>query len=456
MTDKKKIITAGLWIIVIYGLSQLLRLGSNLIITRLLVPEMFGIMAIVQIVIRGIEMFSDLGLWAFIVRHKNGTDKHIVDTVWTIQVIRGWAMFLAILCLAVLFLIIKNHFQLNLKGVFAEEILPYLLIVSAVTAVFNGFKSMAPAIMSRDLKRGKLELIELFSQFVGIAVMITWALTAPSIWALVSAGIVSSIMNVILTYTVFPFRHQFSWNKSVVKEVYNFGKWIFLASALTYIAYQGDRLFFGIYISPAQLGIYGIAFMLASTFIALAQQIVFKVWFPVLSKTANENKSLLKSKYYKIRTINDTALFLISGALIALAPIIINILYDSRYHEAGWMLQILAISLIGEALAMVGTESLSALGITKYRVKIMLVKAIFLLAGLPIIFNYFGFIGAIYWTAINTFFALPVLYYELYKNKLLNFFKEIRWLPIVFLGYWIGKLISEQLIKLFPLNIIVT
>ncbi len=105
MLDKKKIFIASFWVILIFGLSQLVRLGSNLIVTRLLVPEMFGVMAVVNVVIFGIAMFTDLGLWAFIVRHKNPDDPHLLNVVWTLQVIRGWLMFVVVLILAVVFFV---------------------------------------------------------------------------------------------------------------------------------------------------------------------------------------------------------------------------------------------------------------------------------------------------------------------------------------------------------------
>ena len=79
MSDKKKLFVAGFWVILIFGVGQLVRLGSNLIVTRMLEPEMFGVMAIVYVVTTGIAMFSDLGLWAFIVRHKDASNLHMLS-----------------------------------------------------------------------------------------------------------------------------------------------------------------------------------------------------------------------------------------------------------------------------------------------------------------------------------------------------------------------------------------
>lgn len=443
MSERKAIVSASIWIVVAFGLTQLSRLGSNLIVTRLLEPEMFGIMAIIYIIMHGLGMFSDLGLWAFIVRHKEGLEERVLNTVWTMQVIRGWMMYGVLIFATLVFVALKEYYGIQFQGVFEEDELPSLILVVGVTAVINGYKTMAPAVMSRDLKRARLEMIQLFAQLSGISVMIYWAWISPNIWALVSASIVSAVMDFTLTFFLFPVRHHFTWDKKVVREVYDFGKWIVIASILTYIAAQGDRLFFGMYITPAQLGVYSIGFMLAGTITTLARQLSFKVWFPFLSKAANKDRSLLKSKYYKIRLRQDMILFLTAGFIIATAPDIVKFLYDIRYIEAGWVLQVLALSLVGESMTMLGMECLSALGVTKYRMKIMLVRSAFLFIGLPICFFYYDFPGAVYFVAINVFWGIPIIYMELKRNHVFSFLLEIRALPLIFLGYIGGLLILD-------------
>ena len=61
-TLKKLAISGAVWTIVSYGFSQMLRFGSNLVLTRLLVIEFFGLMAVVNILRAGIDFFSDIGI----------------------------------------------------------------------------------------------------------------------------------------------------------------------------------------------------------------------------------------------------------------------------------------------------------------------------------------------------------------------------------------------------------
>ncbi len=87
---QKKAIGASVWVIIGYGSSQCLRLISNLILTRLLVPELFGLMALVNTFIIGLNLFSDVGIRPSIIRSERGEDPLFLNTAWTLQVIRGF------------------------------------------------------------------------------------------------------------------------------------------------------------------------------------------------------------------------------------------------------------------------------------------------------------------------------------------------------------------------------
>ncbi len=440
MLKKNKIFVAGTWVILAFGFSQIIRLGSNLIITRLLEPQMFGVMAVVHVVIFGIGMFTDIGLWAFVVRHKNPENPHMLNAVWTLQVARGWLMFLLIL-IGAIYLIIGNQFWPSFfDGIYTNSQLPYLILVAGFASVISSYKSMASPVLHRKLEVGKLEAIEIISQVAGLIVMLTWVWLFPSIWALVSAGVISTLVSTILSFTLFPFRHKLVWDKAINKEVFDFSKWIVFASALTFLFSQADKLYFAAKIDAAMLGVYSIAFMLVAMINTITQTLAEKVVFPVFSSQVHGDRMLLKEKYYKIRLYLDLPMFFIAGLIVALGPLIINILYDQRYAEAGWILQILVLSVVGSTLSLVSMECLSALSITKVRMWVMLVRTLSLFIGLPLLYHYQGFYGAVWIVGINVWVSLPLTYFTLAKNSVFDFLKEIRMLPFVVVGYLVGIL----------------
>ena len=91
---KQRAIRGAIFTTVGYGSVQAIRLASNLILTRILFPEAFGLMAIILVFMQGVAMFSDLGVGASIIQNKRGDDPVFLDTAWTVQGIRGAFLFL--------------------------------------------------------------------------------------------------------------------------------------------------------------------------------------------------------------------------------------------------------------------------------------------------------------------------------------------------------------------------
>ena len=300
---------------------------------------------------------------------------------------------------------------------------------------------MASPIMSRKLEVGKLELIELLSQIAGVSCMIIWVYFYPSIWALVTTGVISTLVNTSLSYYLFPFRHKLILDKTILKEVFHFSKWIVVASVLTYLFSQGDKLFFAGKIDATTLGIYSIAFMLVATLTSVTQTLAEKIIFPVFASLAHGDRAILKVRYYQVRQYLDAPIFFVAGLLIALGPKIVNVLYDARYVSAGWMLQILLFSVIGNTLSLISMECLSALSITKVRMWVMLIRTVSLFIGLPLFFHFYGLKGAIWIVALNVWTSLPVVYWTLAKNSIFSLVNELKMLPMIPLGYYLGIMV---------------
>ena len=109
---KSRIIKATAWLIGGNVSSQMLRLISNLLLTRLLTPDAFGLVASVNTLYFGLVMFSDFGVWQSVVKSEDGTNPRFLGTAWSIQLLRG-----VLLCAVVLALSLGLHIAAGM-GVF--------------------------------------------------------------------------------------------------------------------------------------------------------------------------------------------------------------------------------------------------------------------------------------------------------------------------------------------------
>ena len=78
-----------LWTVSGFGMQSALRLGSNLVLTRLLAPEMFGLMALAFTFLQALTFMSDVGTRHSVMRSTRGEDPVFLRAAWTVQALRG-------------------------------------------------------------------------------------------------------------------------------------------------------------------------------------------------------------------------------------------------------------------------------------------------------------------------------------------------------------------------------
>ena len=165
MRLKMRVMHAGAWTLVGHSTSQALRLGSNLIMTRMLVPEMFGVMAIANILLFALTLFSDVGLGQSIIQSRRGEDPIFLNTAWTVQVLRGvllWVIGSLISC--GIYLAGTLHL-LPAGSAYANQMLPSVIAVLTLSALILGFESNKLALARRKMELARVTQIELASRW---------------------------------------------------------------------------------------------------------------------------------------------------------------------------------------------------------------------------------------------------------------------------------------------------
>jgi len=337
---RRKMIRGSLWTVAGYGCSQVVRLGSNLVLSRLLFPEAFGVMALVNVFMQGLQMFSDVGIGPSIIQSERGEDPEFLNTAWTIQVIRGAALWIASWVLA-----------WPLALLYGEPILAKMIPVAGITALILGFGSTSLFTLNRNLVLGRLTLLDLGTSAIGSATMIIWAYLSPSIWALLAGGLIGTLVRTLCSHWLLPGqRNRFQWEPQAAKALVRFGRWILVSTALTFLVSRGDRMIMGMFLTAGQVGVYSIAFGLSQVMLLALEGLNGRMLFPVYSRLAGKSPSEMRSKLRRTRIAVLAAALPFFSILVAWGGRIVDFLYDSRYHDAGWILQILAAGTIFRAI----------------------------------------------------------------------------------------------------------
>jgi len=344
---RRRLLGAGAWSVAGALGAHLMRLGGNLIVTRFLLPDMYGVMAIVITLTTILHLLSDVGLHQMVVRHERGHERDFLDTVWTVQVLRGALLAAITVAIAAGLYVAGRQAWLAAGSAYAAPELPAVLAVSALGAVIHGFQSTKYDLAVRGLDLRRNVVIELVQQAFGLVVMIGLAWRTGSIWSLVLGSLAGTLLFVALTHLAIPGRpNRFAWNREVLRQLAGFGKWLLLSSAIGVVAAHADRLLLAGLADARFLGLYAIALALAGALAMVFERLFGQVLMPALAEVARRDPRALVAAYWKARLRADPVILVASGALFALGPLVIRALYDVRYADAGAVLSVLALTML--------------------------------------------------------------------------------------------------------------
>lgn len=445
---KQRVIRSGLWIFSGNALTQVIRFVSNLIMTRLLAPEMFGLMALAGVFIFGLNLFSDIGLKQILIQNKRSDDR-FVNTIWTIQVVRGWLIWLLSAMVAMVFYLLAHNQMLPANSVYIDPSFPYIVAIIGVNSIISGYESTKLVLGHRNLSLKINVQISIVGQIAGFFAMMVWAYFRPDVWALVVGSIVATLSQTICSNLMIEGKsNHFCWDKTIIDEIFHFGKWIFVSSIMGFLVMGSDKLILGGLVDATSLGYFAIAGLLVGAVVQLIGSMIHSVGFPALSETFRDNPSALQSVFYKLRLPFDLILLFSCSFLFVTADTIMTILYDDRYQSAGWILQIMAISLF-EVRYRLASECFLAMGKPKIHSSLIFVNLVCLYVTGFSMYHWFGFRGAVWAIECSALSTIPLILFYLKRFGILDWKKELMVLPVLAVGYIAGVVANYLFDKLF-------
>jgi len=351
---RKAALIAGFWTLAGHGSSQILRLVGNLLLTRLLAPESFGVMAVASVISVAVVMFSDLGLRQVIVQSRQAGDRTFVNTVWTLQVLQGLGVAALLVLIAGALAYAQHHGSIPAGSTYASEDLPLLVAGLSVGAVLAGLESTKLATAEKEMLIRPVVLIELGSQAVGLLAMCAAAVVHPTVFVLLIGAIVSGAIKVAASHLLsLGIANHFEFSRPVARQVLRISNWIVVSSALTFFSANLDKLVLAWLLSSHAMGQFAIAALLVGAVSDMVSRIFSRVAFPAITKDFERDSAGLAHSYYCSRIPTDAFCLLVAAFLFWFGQDVVRILYDSRYAQAGEILGILSVTLLGSRYSLV-------------------------------------------------------------------------------------------------------
>jgi len=397
----QKAVRSSALTLVNFGSGQIIRLAANLVLTRLLFPEAFGIMALASVTVIALNQFSDVGIIPSIIRSKRGEDPVFLDTAWTIKIIRSVILWLVAYLIAQPLSVFYNEPLL-------AQIIPFL----AVTTVIEGFLPTKIETALRNIQHGRMTVLDITSNLFSVTSMIIMAWQLNSLWALPIGTVIGSFGKLVLYQFFMPGRRNgFALEKAAALELMHFGKWIFPATIATFLIIEADKFLIGRYSSLETLGIYNIGFFLASFPLIIARMLGGRVMVSYFKSASEEQSESTAKKTRKLMFLLFGGLSMAIIPLVLLGQWIVEFLYDDRYIAAGLILVTLTSMNILQIAQIPYQNAQLALGRGKDYFILLACKAFFVIVCIWIGLENFGLLGAILGQGAAMVLSYPIVVY---------------------------------------------
>jgi O-antigen/teichoic acid export membrane protein len=426
------------FIVAFYGAALGLRMVSSIVWAKLFAPEMLGLLTLVSTVIIGLNLISHIGLEDSIIQNPRGDDEVFLNSAWTIQVMRGVALWLMTILLA-----------WPVARYYGQPSMFWLLPTVGFGCVLSGFCSPNMLTLARHLGVARTSFLEVSCQLIFFVTSLIWAYFDRSIWAMVAGRIVSELARTTISYRLMGkgTLPRFVLDSESVHSLLKFGRWILVGTLLTFLATQSDRLILGKLTTMKMLGIYGIAFSISDLPRQIIQMFSAKVGFPFIAKFSHQPRPEFRSVLLKYRMMVLSAGALLLTFTICIGDIFITHVYDSRYHAAAWMIAIFGLGLWHTLLYSTVTPAILSLQKAHYNALANLFYCIALFILLPLGYHYFAMVGAVVAVAISDLPVYFVNVYASYRNGI-GMLRQDGYMTVLFVAILMGGFFVRSLFGL--------
>jgi lipopolysaccharide exporter len=423
-----------------YGVTAAVKLGSSLVLTRLLSPEAYGIFGILLSFLFMIELMSDVGTVGLLVRHERGNEVKFIHTIWTVRLIRCSLNF----CLVF----------------FGAPIIAALYKTPLLTSAFRtlsfwfllmGAESMSFVLAQRDQRARIANYADMFSNATMAFFVIGVASVLKNHFALIYGALLQRALLMIASH--FFYRKVgvgLAFDRQALADQFKFARYVLPSSLLTVVLSQYDKIVLLKLFNLTVLGVYGIAQNMLGPVTGIIVHNARVVLYARCAEYFRTNKETARSRYYTENRRLIMVGTILPAVVAGFSESIVSILYDTRYAMVGPILMITGLAAIIVAFQYASENLLVASGRSYI---VLLSNAIRLCTVIPaslLGYYFFGFYGFLWFNLAATIPLLMYFYWEQKRSGLLDLASELRRMGEVLVIFLLCLGASHLVLKFFP------
>lgn len=348
-TDNKSVITNFIWRFAERSGAQLVTFVVSIVLARLLMPEDYGIIALVTVFTNIMQVFVDSGLGTALIQKKDADDLDFSSVFY----------FNFIVCIT-LYLVMFFAAPFIASFYRMSGLIPVVRVIS-LTIVISGIKGIQQSYVSRNMLFKSFFYATLggtiFSAFLGIAM----AYAEFGVWAIVAQQLSNTAIDTLILWITVKWRPKlmFSWNR--LKGLLGFG-WKMLCSALLDTVYNNLRsLLIGKVYSSADLAYYNEGDKFPKLIVTNINTSIDSVLLPAMSKE-QDNADKVKNMTRRSIMVSCYIMAPLMIGLACCASNIVTIVLTEKWLSCTFFLQIFCVTYMFYPIHTANLNAIKAMG----------------------------------------------------------------------------------------------
>ena len=387
------------------------------VLSRLISPEDFGIVAIATIIIQLFGTISDLGIGSAVIQYKTLTKKDLSN-------IFSFSVWVGLTFTALFFFLswpISSYYQ-NDTLLLISQILSVSLFFSIINTVPN-------ALLYKNKEFKFITYRTLAVQITGGVMSVTAAICGLGLYALIINPLFSSIALIVINLRKYPQKLSFTLGLSSIKSIFSFSSYQFLFDIINYFSRNLDKLIIGRYLGLDKLGYYEKSYRLMMLPLQNITHVVGPVMHPIFSDY-QQDYNRLSDSYQRVVRYLALVGFPLSVLLFFTARELTLLVFGPAWVPSVASFKILALSVGVQVVLSTSGSIFQASSSTKHLFISGLLSSATTITAIFISIIFYNSLESVAWAITisfiaNFFQAYIIMYYYVFKKSILPFFKQL-------------------------------
>lgn len=276
-----KIINATKWSTITEIIAKLIIPITNIMLARILVPEEFGVVTTITMIISFADMFTDAGFQKYLIQHDFKSED---DKILSINV-----AFWSNLIISIIIWLLIIIFSEKIATMVGNPGLGNVISISCIQLPLTSFSSIQMSIYKRDFDFKTLFLVRVIAIIIPFFVTLPLAILGYSYWSIIIGNILGNFSNALILTLKSRWKPKLCYSLSTLKEMFNFSMWSLIESISIWLTTWVDTFIIGSALNSYYLGIYKTSLTTVNGIFGLITASTVPVLFSALSRVQNDD-----------------------------------------------------------------------------------------------------------------------------------------------------------------------